>query len=225
MSYSSLSVEELIRICTGSGEAAAWEEFVRRFHRLIAGVVLRSARRWGEASPHLVDELVQETYLKLCTDDCRMLRDFQPRQPDSIYGYLKVVAANVVYDHFRAARSAKRRSPQQSETAADPAAPSGSEGSPAAVERRVLLEEIAGFLEEHKSVGERERLIFWLYYRQGLTARAIAALPAIELSVKGVESSLFRLTRLVRTQLVERRSAPGRSEVNAPEGIGGKETF
>ncbi|MGH9581257.1 MAG: RNA polymerase sigma factor, partial [Terriglobales bacterium] len=188
-------------------------------------VVLRSARRWGEDSPQLVDELVQETYLKLCADDCRMLREFQPRHPDSIYGYLKVVAANVVYDHFRAARSAKRRSPQQSETMADPAAPSGSDGSPAAVERRVLLQEIARFLEEHHGVTERERLIFWLYYRQGLTARAIAALPAIELSVKGVESSLFRLTRLVRRHLVERRSAAHRPQVDAPEGIGGKESF
>jgi len=33
----------------------------------------------------------------------------------------------------------------------------------------------------------RDCAIFWLYYRQGLTAKAIAQLPDIGLTVKGVE--------------------------------------
>jgi hypothetical protein len=45
---------------------------------------------------------------------------------------------------------------------------------------------------------QRDRKIFWLYYRAGLPASAIAALPTIGLTTKGVESTLLRLTRLVR---------------------------
>jgi RNA polymerase sigma-70 factor, ECF subfamily len=77
MSYSSISIEELIRQCSGSRTPQAWEEFVRRFHRLIATVILRTASRLGDASKQTVDDLIQETYLKLCADDFRILRTFE----------------------------------------------------------------------------------------------------------------------------------------------------
>ena len=49
----------------------------------------------------------------------------------------------------------------------------------------------------------RDFAIFWLYYRQGLTSKAISELAAIGLGVKGVESTLLRLTRLVRAKLTD----------------------
>ena len=66
MDCAALSTEELVLKCVESGDAAAWEEFIRRFQPPIARVVLRVARRWGAFSPQLIDDLVQETYLKLC---------------------------------------------------------------------------------------------------------------------------------------------------------------
>ena len=44
----------------------------------------------------------------------------------------------------------------------------------------------------------RDRLIFWMYYRQGFTAKAIAAIPSISLTVKGVEGVIQRLTGQLR---------------------------
>src|SRR5215471_6887498 len=108
MDYASLSAEELVLACGQSDDAAAWQEFVRRFHRLIATVVLRIARRWGEPSPQVIDDLVQETYVKLCADNFQILRCFKSHHPDAFYGYLKVVTANLVHDHFKAAHSSKR---------------------------------------------------------------------------------------------------------------------
>lgn len=49
-------------------------------------------------------------------------------------------------------------------------------------------------------------MIFWLYYRDGLTTRAISSLPFVGLSTKGVESTIHRLTRMVRNEMVERSS-------------------
>ena len=83
----SLSPEELVLACRQTDDVAAWREFVGRFHRLIATVALRVARRWGESSPQLIDDLVQETYLKLCDDNFRMLRKFKSDHPDAFYGY------------------------------------------------------------------------------------------------------------------------------------------
>ena len=48
---------------------------------------------------------------------------------------------------------------------------------------------------------EIDRVVFWLYYRQGLTAKEIAALPGIDFSTKGVESVIVRLDRTIRSEL------------------------
>jgi len=177
---------------------------------MIAGVALRTARHWGEVSPQIVDDLVQETYLKLCCDSCRLLREFESRHPDAIYGFLKVVTANVVHDHFKAVRATKRGAGKEGEPldrVQDTSVPRRA-GSADAVEREVLLKEIDACLCERElgPRGARDRAIFWLYYRQGLTARAIATLPWIGLTTKGVESTILRLTNAVRNYLFHSRA-------------------
>ncbi|HEU4433076.1 MAG TPA: sigma factor, partial [Pyrinomonadaceae bacterium] len=107
VSFAQLNPEALICACI-AGQAAAWEEFMRRYHRLIAGVVFRTTQKWGESSPATIDDLIQEIYLKLCADDYRLLHAYDPRHPDAIYGYLKVIAANVVHDRLKALHSEKR---------------------------------------------------------------------------------------------------------------------
>ena len=48
---------------------------------------------------------------------------------------------------------------------------------------------------------ERDCNIFWFYYLQCMSAKAIAALAPIELNPKGVESVILRLTRCLREKL------------------------
>src|SRR5258707_11669866 len=145
MDYAALSAERLILACTQTEDTAAWEEFVRRFHRLIATVALRVASRWGDSSPQAVDDLIQETYLKLCAGNFRILRSFKSQHPDAFYGYLKVVTANLVHDHFKAAHSGKRGSGAV-EVAADPQITSEAGGAAKSSGRRNLLQQIQGLL-------------------------------------------------------------------------------
>jgi RNA polymerase sigma-70 factor (ECF subfamily) len=207
--YSFISIEELVRRCAVSGEIAVWEEFVRRFHRLIAKVVLRGAVRLGDASKETVDDLIQETYLKFCADNYRLLRDFEHRHPDAFLGYVQIVAANVVRDHFKSFYSKKRGANQVEGIVEDfvPVAGDDSAGSPIAIERAVLIQEIQRHLDICVSGADhgRNSKVFWLYYRVGLSAAAIAALPGIDLTTKGVESLILRITRDVRKQM----AAPG----------------
>jgi len=50
---------------------------------------------------------------------------------------------------------------------------------------------------------QRDCLIFWFYYQQGMSAKAIAALATVQLTAKGVETVIFRLTRCVRERLAD----------------------
>jgi RNA polymerase sigma-70 factor (ECF subfamily) len=201
-----LSAQELVSFCLDSQDEAGWTEFVRRFQPLIAGVVNRCVFRRLGSNPALVDDLVQETYLKLCANDYKPLRDFDFQHDNAFFGFLKVVASHVVEDHFRGSRSQKRGSGREEEDIEEvkAAAPFRSSASQPA-ELAILIVEIERCLSKLTSEPNfaRDHAIFWLYYRQGLTAKAIAQMPAISLSVKGVESTLLRLTRWVRSRLTD----------------------
>ena len=71
------------------------------------------------------------------------------------------------------------------------------------VEWRILWTQVIKCLECHPSASclKRDLAIFYLYFRQGFTAQAISRVPNIGLTVKGVESTLFRLTRLLKAKL------------------------
>jgi len=196
-----LSVQELVSYCLNSQDQAGWTEFVRRFQPLIAGVVTKCVRNRKRPTPDLVDELVQETYLKLCANNFKALRDFTFKEDLGFYGFLKVVASHVVEDYFRKISNQKNNYGREEEDI-DEVRPGAlfrrNDLRPA--EKAILMDQIDRCLKKLAAEPNftRDRSIFWLYYGHGLTARAISQLPGIKLSVKGVESTLLRLTRFVK---------------------------
>jgi RNA polymerase sigma-70 factor, ECF subfamily len=211
--HSSMSGEELIRACAEGSDAAAWDEFVSRFHRPISLSIVRTAYQWDEIAQQVVDDLVQETYLKLCLNRCRLLLEFAAQHPDSILGYIKTIAVNVTHDHFKSLHSQKRGSGEVDQILEnmDPKAETSGAGGQKALEHEVLIRQINQCLESCSQGPDHDRdcTIFWLYYQQGMSAKDIAALPTVGLSAKGVESAIFRLTRLVRENLVGMKSQAG----------------
>jgi RNA polymerase sigma-70 factor (ECF subfamily) len=203
-SYANLSSTELVQTCAAcTNDELAWAEFIRRFQVVIAAAVLRTARHWCEPSRSQLDDLVQDTYLKLCENDCRLLRTFKPRQEDSIYGFLKVVAANVVHDHFKAALATKRGA-SQTEAIVDTEPVRGAPAKATIdsfdiVSHDLQIDRIDKILTQGTSGkdAERNRTIFWLRHRQGLTASEIATIRSFGLTTEGVESVLIRQTNMI----------------------------
>jgi RNA polymerase sigma-70 factor (ECF subfamily) len=203
------SVNDLAKACSHSIDAAEWEEFVRRCTPLASLVAMRVSRLWlSSPSPTIVDDIVQEVFLKLCEQERRILVDFQPRGEDSFLGLLSMVSASVANDYFRRVYSAKRGGKmvivplvedgtQWSAATAHPAAQ---------MQRSALLAQLDRRLRSAPEiVGDRDRAFFWLYYRQGFTAEEIAGLPGAELTAKGVESALRRVTLWLREEMDPRK--------------------
>jgi RNA polymerase sigma-70 factor, ECF subfamily len=190
-------IHELLAACVSGGNHAAWGEFIRRFHPVIAGTVTKTARSWVQPSLPLVEELTQETYLRLCAHNYRILRDFVPEHDDSIYGLLKAVAFSVTHDHFRVAYAGKRGAGRADAPLNERLVAAQGMNE---VEKRILMDEITEALEEmaNPETRVRDRQIFLLHYRDGLTSRAIAEMPAFGLGQKGVEAILQRLIGRMR---------------------------
>jgi RNA polymerase sigma-70 factor, ECF subfamily len=221
MESAPMSVNELAQVCAHSSDAAEWQEFLRRTTPLTTLVVARVARLWINPSPPaLIDDIVQEVYLKLCEQERRVLRDFVPRREDSFFGLLRIVAASVANDYFRRLYSAKRGGKViTTQFGGDGGpGPASSAGEVEEVQRSVLFGQMDRLLRAAPDeIGERDRNLFWLYYLQGLTAVEIASLPAMELSAKGVESAVRRVAVWLRQQIESRRAECG---LERTDGVG-----
>jgi RNA polymerase sigma-70 factor (ECF subfamily) len=163
-----------------------------------------------------VEDLVQTTYLKLWEDGCRLLRDFAIRHPEAILGYLKKIAANATHDYFKHSNSQTcgGGQPHISTSDVDPEAGRDGHGSQETIAFGLFLDEIDEHLKRCTTGPdqERDRMIFWLYFRQGMSTKEIASLPAIGLSTKGVGSVLERLKDGIREQILGVRSDSDNNE-------------
>jgi RNA polymerase sigma-70 factor (ECF subfamily) len=219
MVTSQTPVNELAKACAHSAQAAEWEEFLRRCAPVASTVAARVTRLWlGVATPSIVDDIVQEVFVKLCEQERRVLRDFTPRGEDSFFGLLRVVSASVANDYFRRQHSEKRGGKVVTLVIDESAGPAiqGPRAGDADMHRGVLFSELDRMLRAASGpTAERDRTLFWLYYLQGLTADEIAALPASELSAKGVESALRRVATWLRSAMRARNQGPRPEPANA----------
>jgi RNA polymerase sigma factor (sigma-70 family) len=192
--------EKLVELCCRSGAAGEWSEFFRRFRPVLASAIQGKLQVRGRAAPEDVDECIQQTFLRLCDRDYHALRLVARVEPAAIRAYLRTMASHIAIDHARKVRP---------ETDLDDL--SGSERS--CSDNSVLVNQLFGLLEN--CVGEdpdRNRLIFKLYYRTGLTSANIAKLPGLGLSQKGVETRLYRLSKCIRKQVAEGKSGAATSQ-------------
>jgi DNA-directed RNA polymerase specialized sigma24 family protein len=203
----SLSNLDLFRHCAQHlGDEACWDEFLRRYQRLIVRSVSCAYRRFmhGEyAPPWRTSELAQEVYLRLLKDDCALLRRFQGVTENSAEAYLAQVALNTAGDVLRREAAMKRQGEVASidETPElEVAGPRIQKFSlPAALAERELIRILA------RTGGEwqRDTLIFLLHLQLGLTVKEIVRTNLFALQPTTVFGILVR----VRSRLADAHTA------------------
>src|SRR5258708_5135725 len=101
MDYGKLSTQELIDRCIARDERA-WEEFLCLFGKHLDRTCAMWIRRHGrQSSKDLIEELKQNTYLRLCHNDYHSLRSYHGTHERSIYAFLGKTASWVVHDYYR----------------------------------------------------------------------------------------------------------------------------
>jgi RNA polymerase sigma-70 factor (ECF subfamily) len=197
MAQEEIPIRELLQLCLGTDAEEHWREFVRRTQPLIASVIINTVRRWKQPAPSLVDDLIQNTYVKLLDNDRKALRSIKNEYENAIFGFLKVVASNVVQDHFR-----KPINKADEVEVSDAVLPPGHDERERLEfsDKKKEVKKILAILSSSETY-ERDVAIFWFFYEQGYTAKEISLLPNVGLTVKGVEAVTLRLSRYLRERL------------------------
>lgn len=82
-----------------NGDPEAWENFVRRYGGLIVAAVRGLASAPGE-----VEDLTQDVFVRLCKDDFRLLRSYDPARA-AVSTWLTIVARSTARDALRRRRA------------------------------------------------------------------------------------------------------------------------
>jgi RNA polymerase sigma factor (sigma-70 family) len=77
------------------GERGAWEAFVRRYAGLVVAAVRGVAREAGD-----VEDLVQEVFVRLCRDEFRLLRTYDPARA-RLSTWITIIARSTARDALR----------------------------------------------------------------------------------------------------------------------------
>ncbi len=77
------------------GENGAWQAFVRRYAGLVAAAVRGIARE-----PADIEDLAQEVFLRLCRNDFRLLRSYDPARA-GLSTWITIVARSTARDALR----------------------------------------------------------------------------------------------------------------------------
>jgi len=82
-----------------NGDSAAWESFVRRYGGLIVAAVRGVAAMHGD-----IEDLTQEVFVRLCKDNFRLLRTYDPARA-AMSTWLTIVARSTARDAMRRRRA------------------------------------------------------------------------------------------------------------------------
>ena len=205
MGQPSQNFRELVADCVNRSNAKAWETLIGRLTPWVAQTAACCASNGHVASRETIEDLTQDALLKLCRDNFSILREVIDKPDNVVEAFVKVTVGNLIRDEFRKERSLRRRPTAGFISAADLHGHFIDERPAAAIERDVLIREIDEILKRNLTGphASRDRRVFWLFFRHEMTAKAIAAVPGIGLSDKGVESALLRLKILVKEELMQ----------------------
>lgn len=202
MGWRELSDRELVDSCL-AGEESAWQEFLRRFNRLLRGVIFKTLTRKIQNPLDLVDDLVQDAFRRLAVDRCRPLRDLEWRHEKALPGLLKATASTAALDYLRKIEADRRAVDKEV-----PLETPGVEAAAAApfnrdVEHKLLLHQLAGCLESVLKGEEHLRrsvAMFLLYFGHKVTAMEISRVYKVD--VRLVENTVARLARVARSRCI-----------------------
>src|SRR5882672_3685220 len=101
-------IAKVIAGCIEDPGGRARDEFVCRFQRPIASMIVKTLNRYGVLQPDLIEDLIQDTYVRIFDDRSRILRQLKVIDENTIFGFVQSVAFSTVVDHFRSRFALKR---------------------------------------------------------------------------------------------------------------------
>ena len=180
------------------GDNGAWQQFDRRYSRLIQSCIRRATAQFPAVGPDDTQEIEAMFWVQLLAHDRRKLRGFEPDRGCAFSTWIGMLAVHCAYDYLRALR----REPVRV-ALADAERLSSDLPSPADL---CAAREHAARLEAAlERFSARDREFVRLYFGEGLEAEQVAGQMGI--SVKTVYSKKHKIRLRLESAMAQGRLA------------------
>jgi RNA polymerase sigma-70 factor, ECF subfamily len=180
------------------GDNGAWEEFDRRYSRLIQSCIRRATAQFPAVGPDDTQEIEAMLWVQLLANDRRKLRGFEPERGCALSTWIGMLAIHCAYDYLRTLRREPVRvaladAERLSSELPDPA------DLCSAREHAARLEAALGCFSA------RDQEFVRLYFGEGLEAEQVAGQMGI--SVKTVYSKKHKIRQRLEMAMAQGRLA------------------
>lgn len=185
-------MSELLEQCF-KGDRKAWDDFVQRYTPYIYAAVKRIvASHISDPSPQLIDDIVQDVFIRLLKNDMKYLRTHDPSRC-KLSTWVTIVARSTAIDALR-----RRKPPSEplENQLIFQAAP-GESPEEAAIEDAISLPE--GVLSE------RQELVLHLLFDRGLETAEAARVLGVD--PQSIRSTKYKAIKKLR-EYAERKELP-----------------
>jgi RNA polymerase sigma-70 factor (ECF subfamily) len=214
-----IGLSQLMSLCANDRQDfSVWAEFLRRVTPKIKCFIrgsLRQSLGSSMTTSHNVvipggaqeKDLFQNTILRLVENDCAAMKRFTGDKEEEVLAYLAVITRSVVRDCLRKElaqrRPFSRSAVEFSVMTMDRPSAEGRATERPIAEKELLSREIKELSEQTlqrpaRQFSIRDKMIFQLYFYDGLSAKQIAHCEGVRLSKAGVEKVLERLKECLR---------------------------
>ena len=224
MDISKLDNLSLIGLCARqSKNLKAWREFYNRFDECIWLAIIRECKeklsvRERSQFDQIVQDLVQDVYMRILEKDCKALRTFKGNHEHSVYLYLSTISKNVVRNHL-IKMAAQKRPVVDKSIHEEQYISSDGRGVPVAeripayadTEEPYMLEDLENEIDSILDIylkgkdRERNKIIFKMHFYEECSAEEIARQFNFGLSSKRIGNIISELKQILRKALLERR--------------------
>jgi RNA polymerase sigma factor (sigma-70 family) len=197
----------LYALCATSDDDRAWSELIRRFDPVVRQAVVRifQVQLPGSFNQQDVEDACQDSWIKLCGNGRRHLRNYPDRSEGEFHMYLRKTAKNVVRDKMKRDRAEKRpKRAMVDEETRDliiDRAPDTRVPVDVKTESNQIKERITPLLRKHwknRPTCERDIVICNLRLLDELSAARIASIDSLGLSRGGVEKVIERGLKILQ---------------------------
>ncbi len=205
-----MSTLKLAQYCARNSEAGfAWEEFIGRIQGQLRTWALQALRTFRQKEiahfREAVDDIVQEVYVRLVQNDCQALHAFKGNTEDALFGYLKRITHNVALN--RARQNAAQKRPRLAHSLDEEFENQSDNRSPhfppkfvaQALDEETHIYELQDHINHYLEVvlrgpqKHRDKMLFQLFYYDGLAIEELAKLPGLNLSHHAIEVAINRV--------------------------------
>jgi len=207
---------KLFHLCaTDHQNTEAWTELLRRYASKIRYFISGTLRQFHGYSAFRKNstaiggiqecDLFQNAIIRLVKNGCIAMKRFSGKSEDELLAYLAVICRSSVLDALRRNGALKRQASFiETKASGGETTISRESANYSGFEREILANELLSLInnaiESHSgNTSNRDRLVFELYFLDGLSYSQIARCRGINLSKAGVEKLLKRLMGRVQT--------------------------